>query len=125
VDAVRDDGLRGVLAGLRLWSRTLPRTQCGGNLEKPPTGLYYAPRKFGFGEAPANEHELVKSFSNEGNSRSTGTLLFLGFVKEATRETSKSFHEQFLSTANIPRRRRSKGCCNLNELPPNLALRIK
>src|SRR5450759_4285978 len=31
-------------------------------LQKLRTGLYYCPRKFEFGEAPADEHELVKAF---------------------------------------------------------------
>src|ERR1039458_584336 len=33
-----------------------------GTLRKLRTGLYYSPRKFEFGEAPADEHELVKAF---------------------------------------------------------------
>ena len=33
-----------------------------GTLEKLRTGLYYFPRKFEFGEAPAEERELVKAF---------------------------------------------------------------
>ncbi len=33
-----------------------------GTLQKIRTGLYYCPRKFEFGEAPADEHELVKAF---------------------------------------------------------------
>ena len=33
-----------------------------GKLKKLRTGLYYCPRTFEFGEAPANEHELVKAF---------------------------------------------------------------
>jgi hypothetical protein len=33
-----------------------------GTLQKLRTGLYYSPRKFEFGEAPADEHELVKAF---------------------------------------------------------------
>jgi len=32
------------------------------DLQKLRTGLYYSPRKFEFGEAPADEHELVKAF---------------------------------------------------------------
>jgi hypothetical protein len=33
-----------------------------GTLQKLRNGLYYSPRKFEFGEAPADEHELVKAF---------------------------------------------------------------
>src|SRR5260370_37488160 len=48
------------------WSRSLDRhlkeLTLHGNLQKLRTGLYYCPRKFEFGEAPADEHELVKAF---------------------------------------------------------------
>ena len=33
-----------------------------GTLQKLRNGLYYSPRKFEFGDAPADEHELVKAF---------------------------------------------------------------
>lgn len=33
-----------------------------GNLKKLQYGLYYFPKKFAFGEAPASEHELVQAF---------------------------------------------------------------
>jgi hypothetical protein len=33
-----------------------------GTLQKLRTGLYYYPRKFEFGEAPAEERELVRAF---------------------------------------------------------------
>ena len=33
-----------------------------GTLQKLRTGLYYSPRKFEFGDAPADERELVKAF---------------------------------------------------------------
>ena len=34
----------------------------GGHLKKLRYGMYYCPRKLAFGEAPANEHELVRAF---------------------------------------------------------------
>src|SRR5260370_35877810 len=47
------------------WSRSLDRHHkeltLHGNLQKLRTGLYYCPRKYEFGEAPAGEHELVKA----------------------------------------------------------------
>ena len=33
-----------------------------GTLQKLRNGLYYCPRRFAFGEAPADEHELVRAF---------------------------------------------------------------
>ena len=48
------------------WSRSVDRhlkeLTDDGTLQKLRTGLYYSPRKFEFGEAPADEHELVKAF---------------------------------------------------------------
>jgi len=48
------------------WSHSLDRhlkeLTVDGTLQKLRTGLYYYPRKFEFGEAPADEHELVKAF---------------------------------------------------------------
>jgi hypothetical protein len=48
------------------WSHSIDRhlkeLTDGGTLQKLRTGLYYSPRKFEFGEAPADEHELVKAF---------------------------------------------------------------
>jgi hypothetical protein len=48
------------------WSRSVDRhlkkLTAHGNLQKLRTGLYYCPRKLEFGEAPADEHELVKAF---------------------------------------------------------------
>ena len=48
------------------WSRSVDRhlkeLTVDGTLQKLRTGLYYIPRKFEFGEAPADEHELVKAF---------------------------------------------------------------
>jgi len=38
------------------------KNYCRRTLQKLRTGLYYSPRKFEFGEAPADEHELVKAF---------------------------------------------------------------
>jgi hypothetical protein len=48
------------------WSKSVDRhlkklTE-DGTLQKLRTGLYYSPRKFEFGEGPADEHELVKAF---------------------------------------------------------------
>ncbi|HLZ42566.1 MAG TPA: hypothetical protein VKQ11_16475 [Candidatus Sulfotelmatobacter sp.] len=42
--------------------RHLKELTIDGTLQKLRTGLYYCPRKFEFGEAPADEHELVKAF---------------------------------------------------------------
>ena len=51
---------------LQSWSRRVDRhlkeLTVDGTLQKLRTGLYYCPRKFEFGEAPADEHELVKAF---------------------------------------------------------------
>jgi hypothetical protein len=48
------------------WSQSVERhlKELTGDrtLQKLRTGLYYYPRKFAFGEAPADEHELVKAF---------------------------------------------------------------
>src|SRR5580700_7080227 len=48
------------------WSQSVDRhlkeLTIDGTLQKLRTGLYYSPRKFEFGEAPADEHELVKAF---------------------------------------------------------------
>jgi hypothetical protein len=48
------------------WSHSVDRHLkeliADGTLQKLWTGLYYSPRKFEFGEAPADEHELVKAF---------------------------------------------------------------
>jgi hypothetical protein len=48
------------------WSHSVDRHLkeliADGTLQKLRTGLYYSPRKFEFGEAPADEHELVKAF---------------------------------------------------------------
>ncbi len=48
------------------WSNSVDRhlKELIGNetLRKLRNGLYYRPRKFEFGEAPADEHELVKAF---------------------------------------------------------------
>ena len=35
-----------------------------GTLQKLRNGLYYCPRRFAFGEAPADEHELVRAFED-------------------------------------------------------------
>ena len=48
------------------WSNSVDRhlkeLTVDGTLKKLRTGLYYHPRKLEFGEAPADEHELVKAF---------------------------------------------------------------
>jgi len=48
------------------WSNSVDRhlkeLTVGGTLQKLRNGLYYSPRKFEFGKAPADEHELVKAF---------------------------------------------------------------
>jgi hypothetical protein len=51
---------------LLAWSRSIDRhlreLTADGILQKLRTGLYYSPRKFEFGDAPADEYELVKAF---------------------------------------------------------------
>ena len=51
---------------LQPWSHSVDRhlkeLTIDGTLRKLRTGLYYSPLKFEFGEAPADEHELVKAF---------------------------------------------------------------
>jgi len=42
--------------------RHLKKLTVDGTLQRLCTGLYYCPRTFEFGEAPANEHELIKVF---------------------------------------------------------------
>jgi hypothetical protein len=48
------------------WSQSVDRhlkeLTANGVLRKLRAGLYYCPRKFEFGEAPADEHELVRAF---------------------------------------------------------------
>lgn len=48
------------------WSRSVDRhikkLTIDGTLQKLRTGLYYCPRKFEFGKAPADERELIKTF---------------------------------------------------------------
>ena len=48
------------------WSASVDRhlrTLVGeGDLKKLRYGLYYCPKRFAFGEAPASEHELVQAF---------------------------------------------------------------
>ena len=48
------------------WSQSVDRhlkaLTVDGTLRKLRTGLYYCPRKFEFGEAPADENELVRAF---------------------------------------------------------------
>jgi hypothetical protein len=48
------------------WSHSVDRhlkeLTAAGTLRKLRNGLYYCPRKFEFGDAPAEEHELVKAF---------------------------------------------------------------
>jgi hypothetical protein len=48
------------------WSHSVDRhlkeLMVDGTLQKLRNGLYYCPRKFEFGEAPPDEHELVKAF---------------------------------------------------------------
>ena len=53
------------------WSRSVDRhlkeLTTDGTLQKLRKGLYYFPRKFEFGEAPADEHELVRAFLKSDN----------------------------------------------------------
>jgi hypothetical protein len=42
--------------------RHLKKLIADGTLQKLRTGLYYHPRKFEFGEAPADEQEIVRAF---------------------------------------------------------------
>src|SRR5208283_2813018 len=45
--------------------------------------------------------------------RKIGTPSFPAFAKKPKRWTQESFHEQFLSTANTPHRKRFRRCCNM------------
>jgi hypothetical protein len=47
--------------------RHLKELTTDGTLQKLRKGLYYFPRKFEFGEAPADEHELVRAFLKSDN----------------------------------------------------------
>jgi hypothetical protein len=53
------------------WSHSVDRhlrqLTADGTLQKLRNGLYYLPRKFEFGEAPADEHELVRAFLKSDN----------------------------------------------------------
>src|SRR5450432_190207 len=53
------------------WSRSVDRhlkeLTVDGTLQKLRNGLYYFPRKFEFGEAPADERELVRAFLKTDN----------------------------------------------------------
>jgi hypothetical protein len=53
------------------WSRSLDRhlkeLTTDGTLQKLRNGLYYFPRKFEFGAASADEHELVRAFLKSDN----------------------------------------------------------
>lgn len=48
------------------WSKSVDRSLSAltsdGTLRKIRTGLYYCPKRFEFGEVPADEHELVRAF---------------------------------------------------------------
>ena len=56
---------------LLCWShsvdRHLQQLTSEGTLQKLRNGLYYYPRKFSFGEAPADEQELVRAFLRSDN----------------------------------------------------------
>jgi hypothetical protein len=53
------------------WSRSVDRhlkeLTTEGTLQKLRNGLYYFPRKFEFGKAPAGEYELVRAFLKSDN----------------------------------------------------------
>jgi hypothetical protein len=53
------------------WSHSVDRhlkeLTTDGTLQKVRNGLYYFPRKFEFGDAPADEHELVRAFLRSDN----------------------------------------------------------
>src|ERR1700675_953558 len=50
-----------LLSRSRSVDRHIKELTADGSLQKLRAGLYYSPRKFEFGEAPADEHELVKA----------------------------------------------------------------
>src|ERR1700733_4132086 len=50
---------------------------------------------------------------NSTTLRKIGTPFFLAFAKKPKRWTQESFHGQFLSTANTPRRKSFRRCCNV------------
>ncbi len=62
------------------WSKNVDRhlktLTTEGVLKKLRTGLYYCPRKFEFGEAPAEEHALVEAFLRSDRFVVTSPNLF-------------------------------------------------
>jgi hypothetical protein len=56
---------------LQPWSHSVDRhlkeLTLDGTLRKVRNGLYYCPRKFEFGEAPADEQELIRAFLKTDN----------------------------------------------------------
>src|SRR5580693_8106986 len=50
---------------------------------------------------------------NSATFRKIGTPFFFTFAKKPKRWTRESFHGQFLSTANTPRRKSFRRCCNM------------
>lgn len=65
---------------LAQWSKNVDRhlkiLTTEGVLKKLRTGLYYCPRKFEFGEAPAEEHALVEAFLRSDRFVVTSPNLF-------------------------------------------------
>ena len=62
------------------WSHTVDRhlqeLTAEGTLQKLRNGLYYYPRKFSFGQAPAEENELVRAFLRSDNFVVTSPNLY-------------------------------------------------
>jgi hypothetical protein len=56
--------------------RHLQELTAEGTLQKLRNGLYYCPRKFSFGEAPAEENELVRAFLRSNNFVVTSPNLY-------------------------------------------------
>jgi hypothetical protein len=65
---------------LLCWSHSVDRhlqeLTAEGTLQKLRNGLYYCPRKFSFGEAPAEENELVRAFLRSNNFVVTSPNLY-------------------------------------------------
>ena len=59
------------------------------------------------------EFLLVDLVNELGDLAETGTPFFPAFAKKPKRWIRKSFHGQFLSTANTPHRKSSRRCCNM------------
>src|SRR5207245_6264820 len=84
------------------WSRSVDRhlkeLTIDGTLQKLRTGLYYSPRKFEFGEVPADEHELVKAFLKTDRFVMTSPNAY----NQLGLGTTRLYNERFVYDQNRP-----------------------